>query len=338
MQRCIQLAQLGFATVAPNPLVGAVLVYNNIIIGEGFHMQYGKAHAEVNCINNVSEKNKHLIKDAILYVSLEPCNHYGNTPPCTKTIVANEIKTVVVGCVDTHSKVNGAGIQFLQLNGVKVITPVLQNECKQLNEMFFYAKQHNIPYVTLKWAQSADGFINEQGNKRTLFTNHCTNVWVHKLRAAHQAILVGSSTVQFDNPTLNKRFYGGFSATVIVIDRFLQIDLLNKKLINNQKVFVINTLIQKTESNVVYIKIENNESFIKNMLLQLFQNGIQSILVEGGATVLQLLLQHNFYNRVIQIINEQSNLLQGSAAPNKWSLPLHSQCYIQNNTINIFKY
>ncbi len=336
MQRCLQLAKLGFATVAPNPLVGAVLVYNNNIIGEGYHMQYGQAHAEVNCINNVAAHNMPFIKDATLYVSLEPCNHYGKTPPCSNLIVQQQIKNVVIGCVDGNSKVNGAGIAYLQQNGINVITGVLQNECQLLNETFFYALQKQRPLVTLKWAQSKDGFMNDATKERTLITNHCTNVWVHQLRTNYQAIMVGSNTIAIDNPMLNSRLYGNYATTTIVIDRYLQLNLVHKKILTNKQIVIVNCLQQKTIDNVIYLKINDDELFLQNTLEQLFLLGIQSVLIEGGASLLQLFLQQNLCNKIVLVQNNNLLLYQGLLAPSKWSLPLHQQIYIQNNSINIY--
>jgi diaminohydroxyphosphoribosylaminopyrimidine deaminase / 5-amino-6-(5-phosphoribosylamino)uracil reductase len=338
IQRCIQLAQLGFATVAPNPMVGAVLVYNHTIIGEGYHMQYGQAHAEVNCINDVAPHNQHLIALATLYVSLEPCNHYGKTPPCAHFIVTHKIKKVVIGCIDVHSKVNGQGINYLQQNGVTVVLSDMQNECIALNEQFFYSKKNERPYITLKWAQSADGFMNAASDQRTYITSHCTNTWVHKLRAAHQAIMVGSNTIQADNPMLNKRLFGNYNTTAIIIDRYLQLELIKKNVVQNKQVIIVNCLQQKSTGNCTYIKISDDQLFLQNALQQLYTLGIQSILVEGGAILLQLMLQQQLYNKIINITNETLYLQNGLAAPHKWNVPLQQQYSIQHNTIKIYSH
>ncbi len=179
MQRCLQLAAKGLGFVAPNPMVGAVLVYEDRIIGEGWHNQYGEAHAEVNCINNVNENDKSLIEKSILYVSLEPCNHFGKTPPCTDLILKNKIKKVVIGCRDPFALVNGTGIQKLRDNNIEVIENICEQEAVELNKRFFTFHQKKRPYVILKWAQSADGFLGRE-NERTKITDLATDILVHK--------------------------------------------------------------------------------------------------------------------------------------------------------------
>ena len=201
MARCLQLALLGAGHVAPNPMVGAVLVYENRIIGEGHHEKYGAAHAEVNCIHSVKEEDKHLIPHATLYVSLEPCAHFGKTPPCTELILAQKIKKVVVALRDPFEAVNGRGIEKLRAAGVEVITGVLNKEAAFINKRFFYFHKEKLPYVVLKWAQSSDGFIARTG-ERTAISNAWTNRLVHKWRSEEQAILIGAGTFITDGPSL----------------------------------------------------------------------------------------------------------------------------------------
>ena len=209
MQRCLQLAVLGAGNVAPNPMVGAVLVNNGDIIGEGYHQQYGGPHAEPNCINDVPVEMKHMIPGSTLYVSLEPCAHFGKTPPCADLIIKTGIKKVVVGCRDPFSKVDGKGIDKLRNAGVEVIIGEWENECKELNKRFFTFHTKSRPYIVLKWAQTANGKMAAEGEDRLLISNDYTNRLVHKWRSEEAAILVGRNTALMDNPSLTTRLWKG---------------------------------------------------------------------------------------------------------------------------------
>lgn len=208
MQRCFQLALLGTGQVAPNPMVGAVLVYKSKIIGEGFHQRFGEAHAEVRCIENVSDADQHLIKESTLYVSLEPCSHFGKTPPCTDLIIKHEIKNVVIACTDPFKEVNGNGINILKDAGIKVTTDVLKKEAVHLNKRFFTFHNSQRPYIILKWAQSNNNKIAEDGS-RTYISNAYTNKLVHKWRSEEGAILIGTNTAFLDDPELTNRLWSG---------------------------------------------------------------------------------------------------------------------------------
>jgi diaminohydroxyphosphoribosylaminopyrimidine deaminase / 5-amino-6-(5-phosphoribosylamino)uracil reductase len=326
MRRCVQLALKGAAKVRTNPMVGAVLVYEGSIIGEGWHDAYGAAHAEVNCINSVTVENKAFIKDATLYVSLEPCNHYGKTPPCTQLILKEGIKKVVIGCKDSHSLVNGSGIQYLKDNGVTVIAFVLEDICSQLNPSFFYSKATGLPYITLKWAQTADGFIALPSPAPVAITNASTNRYVHRLRAENSAILVGSGTVKADDPMLTNRYYGLQQGTRIIIDR-------NLLLTPNYKIFdgtiptiILNTIKSEQQGTVEYIQIPNDADFLKNALHRLYQKGIANILVEGGTQLLQLFYTAGFWNAIVRITNTNLQLGMGIAAPSIKEVVQESFC------------
>jgi len=224
MSRCFQLAERGRGNVSPNPMVGAVLVYNDSIIGEGYHKQYGSFHAEVNCIHSVKKENHDLIKDSTLYVSLEPCNHHGKTPPCTDFILQNNIQRVVVACKDSCEKVNGAGLQKLQQAGVHVIMGVLEKEAIALNERFFTFHTQRRPYIILKWAQTSNQMISGNHKERLHITNELTNKLVHRWRSEECAILVGTHTVLMDNPALTNRLWIGKNPCRIYIDKHLIVD------------------------------------------------------------------------------------------------------------------
>lgn len=238
--RCLQLAKLGVGNVAPNPMVGAVLVYEERIIGEGWHQQFGKAHAEVNCIASVKDDDKNLIEQSTLYVSLEPCAHFGKTPPCCDLIIQQRIPKVVIGCRDPFIKVNGNGIEKLKAANIEIITGVLENECKELNKPFFTFHQKSRPYIILKWAQTADNKIGFIENKRLLISNIITNRLVHKWRTESASILVGTNTAMIDNPALTNRYWNGKNPVRLIIDK--QLKLSNDlKIFNNEAPTVILT-------------------------------------------------------------------------------------------------
>lgn len=274
MRRCLQLARCGEAGAPPNPMVGAVIVCNGHIIGEGYHRKCGGPHAEVNAIGSVKEK--HLLSRSTIYVSLEPCAHYGKTPPCTELIIESGIRRVVVGCTDPFAKVNGLGIRKLQEAGCEVQVGTLEKECRELNRRFFTFHQKHRPWITLKWAQSKDGFIGKR--ERVVFSNALTQTLVHRLRARHQAILVGTRTALLDNPTLTTRLWTGPNPLRLTIDR---------------KGILPPTLHLKDERfpTVIY-----QQESIEEILADLYARGIQSLLVEGGAKLLQSFIDKGLWD------------------------------------------
>ncbi len=313
MQRCLQLAQLGCGTVAPNPMVGAVLIYNNTIIGEGYHTEYGKAHAEVNCINSVNENNKILIAKSTLYVSLEPCVHFGKTPPCTNLILQQKIPKVVIGCSDTFAQVNGKGIQQLKDNGVEVVYGILENECKELNKRFFtfYTKQR--PYIILKWAQSKDDKIAAKSDERVLISNDFTNRLVHKWRTQEAAIMVGTNTALQDNPTLTARLWKGNNPIRILIDKDLKISSSTNLFSTAAKTIVFNTKKNVIENNIHYYQLTSFT--LPEMLKALYSLSIQSVLVEGGGKLLQSFIDGNLWDEINVIKNNEISIEDGLESP-----------------------
>lgn len=297
MRRCIQLAKCGEAGAAPNPMVGAVVVCDGRIIGEGFHRRCGGPHAEVNAIGSVKEK--HLLCRSTIYVSLEPCSHYGKTPPCTELIIRNRIPRVVVGCSDPFAKVNGQGIKRLQEAGCEVLVGVLEEECQKLNRRFFTFHKEHRPWITLKWAQSKDGFIDrlrKAGEEPTQFSNTLTQTLVHRLRARNQAILVGTQTALFDNPTLTTRLWSGPNPLRLTIDRH---NILPPTL----------HLKDGSSPTVIY----THES-LREILDDLYNRGIQSLLVEGGAKLLQSFIDEGLWDEA-RIETAPFCLEGGIAAP-----------------------
>lgn len=303
MNRCVQLANKGAGNVAPNPMVGAVLVYENKIIGEGFHQKYGQAHAEVNCINSVSVENKNLISKSTLYVSLEPCSHFGKTPPCADLIIQNKIPKVVIGCKDVFKEVFGRGIQKLKDAGIEVIVGVLENECVNINKRFFTFHEKFRPYIILKWAQSDNGKIGTQGKERILISNDYSNRLVHKWRSEEAAILIGTNTALQDDPLLTTRLWNGKNPVRIIIDKELKLPSTLKVFNAEAKTIVYNLVKNSNESNLVLIKLEE-ENFIEQLIHSLFEMNIQSILIEGGAKTLQSFIDNDLWDEARVITNE----------------------------------
>ena len=336
MSRCIQLAKSGAGNVAPNPMVGAVLVYENEIISEGYHQKYGEAHAEVNCINNIDEKNNSLIEKSTMYVSLEPCAHHGKTPPCADLIIKNKIKKVIIGCQDIYKEVAGKGIEKLRNAGIEVVTGVLENECKALNKRFFTFHQKQRPYIILKWAQSVNGKIGSHNNERILISNDYSNRLVHKWRSEEAAILIGTNTALKDNPSLTTRLWKGKNAVRIVIDKNLRLPL-SLKIFNTETETIIFNFIKNTfEKNLHFIKL-NTKDFIKEMLHSLYENNIQSVLIEGGANTLQSFIDAGLWNEARIITSEKIILENGISAPEMKNFSFIKQEKYFNDRIDYYQ-
>lgn len=326
MQRCITLALLGAGTVAPNPMVGAVLVYQDRIIGEGYHQQYGQAHAEVNCIYSVTDADKALIPLSTLYVSLEPCTHFGKTPPCSDLIIKNGIQRVVIGCRDPFEKVNGKGIEKLQQAGITTIVGVLEKECLQLNRRFMIFHSQHRPFIVLKWAQTADGKIAAANDSRLMISNKFTNRLVHRWRTEAAAIMIGNRTALADNPILDNRLWSGPSPIRIVIDLNLQLPDTLKLFDQLHPTLVFNLLKQDESDNLRYYRINNN-NILPQVMDTCYQLGIQSILVEGGARILQSFIGEGIWDEIRVITNTELMAgTEGLAAPLTPALiPTHTQ-------------
>lgn len=328
MWRCLQLAELGAGNVAPNPMVGAVLVYQDRIIGEGYHQQYGAAHAEVNCLFSVGADDRRLIPESTLYVSLEPCAHYGKTPPCAKLIIEEGIKKVVVGCRDPFKEVDGRGMDMLRAAGIEVTSGVLEQECEAINKRFFHFHRFQQPYVLLKWAQSADGFISgnpttvieadESGMalRRTMISNEFTNRLVHQWRSEEAAILVGTRTAHADDPQLNTRLWpGGKTPLRLVIDKdgILPADL--QIFTDGQPTVVFGYRETENQGAVRYVRVKETENLLPQILSYLHEQKILSVMVEGGAALLQSFIHAGNWQEARVIINETLFLQEGLAAP-----------------------
>ena len=297
MQRCIRLAANGKTGAPPNPMVGAVIVHKGMIIGEGFHAHIGEGHAEVNAIASV--KNEELLKDSTIYVSLEPCAHYGKTPPCSELIIRKGIPRVVIGCIDPFAKVHGKGIQMLRDAGISVRIGILEKECLELNKHFVTFHSLHRPYITLKWAQSADGFIDRKrsGGSPTIISSPHTAMRAHRLRAEHQAILVGRRTAEADNPSLTVRYWHGENPLRIVMDSngvlpssLRLFDGTAPTLIVGKKGFSCET------KNTEVFTPNSEESTLPQLLDELHRRGIQSLLVEGGEKLLQSFIDASLWD------------------------------------------
>lgn len=316
MQRCLQLAAIGGGYVAPNPMVGAVLVVGDKIIGEGYHKKFGQPHAEPNAIKAV--KNHEELKQATLYVNLEPCSHYGKTPPCAHLIVKCGIPRVVIGTLDPNPKVSGRGVQILRDAGIEVTVGVLEEACNELNKRFFVFQRNNRPYILLKWAQTSDGFIDivRQSSAETplLISNEITKQLTHKMRAENQAIMVSTNTVILDNPSLTVRYWSGKNPTRIALDRLGRIPTDSQLLNGEQPTLIFTEQTQSNIDNLRYLKINFDQNCLDAVLKLLFENLIHSVLVEGGSKLLNSFIEKGYWDEAHVEVSPQKTG-QGISAP-----------------------
>lgn len=311
MQRCIQLAENAFGQTYPNPMVGSVIVFNDEIIGEGFHEKGGEPHAEINAVNSV--RNPELLRESTIYVSLEPCSHYGKTPPCAEKLAAVGFKKVVIGTLDPHEKVNGKGRKIIKDAGIEVVSGILEKECQQLNRRFFTFHQKRRPYIILKWAEAGDGFL-DRDFKPTQIGNPLTKQFVHTLRSREHAILVGTTTAMTDNPSLTTREIEGRNPIRILIDFDLKVPR-NFKIFNQDgQTIIFNGIKDADDGNLRYIKIRK-ERMITLLLDKLYELQIQSVIIEGGKVTLQQFLDENLWDEAVVIKNEKLQFENGTKAP-----------------------
>jgi diaminohydroxyphosphoribosylaminopyrimidine deaminase/5-amino-6-(5-phosphoribosylamino)uracil reductase len=307
MQRCLELAVNGLGKVAPNPMVGCVIVHNDRIIGEGYHAAYGAPHAEVNAIKAV--KDKELLKNAKLYVNLEPCAHFGKTPPCSDMIIQHQIPEVIIGCMDSYSEVAGKGIEKLRKSGCQVTVNVLEKESRELNRRFFTFYEKKRPYVILKWAQTLDGFIDiDRSNpdiKPEWITNKFLKILVHKWRTEEVAILVGTRTAKNDNPQLTAREWHGSNPVRIVIDEKSTLPSHLHLFDQSTRTIIFTSQIKANKPNLEYISIDFNQNIIPQILDQLYELGLQSIIVEGGKMILESFIQAGFWDEARVLIGNK---------------------------------
>ena len=334
IHKCISLARKGVLDVSPNPMVGCVIVNDGEIIGEGYHKEFGKNHAEVNAINSV--KDKSALRNSILYVNLEPCCHHGKTPPCTDLIIKYNIQKVVIGCKDTFSKVSGKGIKKLKDNSVDVIYGVLEKDCVELNKRFFCYHIKKRPYIILKWAKSKDNFIAPINQEKPFWmTSEKSKKLVHSWRAEEDAILVGRKTVVADNPFLTVRTSKGKNPKRIIIDKELLLDIKSNVFDDQADTIVFNNIKSATIDKRTYLKADFN-NLNEDILNQLYNRNILSLIVEGGAITINSFIATNLYDE-IKVFTADKFLKNGVNSPELPDINLIETSIINNDKLEIYK-
>jgi diaminohydroxyphosphoribosylaminopyrimidine deaminase / 5-amino-6-(5-phosphoribosylamino)uracil reductase len=336
MRRALELARLGNGYTSPNPMVGCVIVHDDKIIGEGWHQQYGEPHAEVNAIANVADQS--LLAKSTVYVTLEPCSHYGKTPPCADLLINHKIPNIVICNTDPNPLVAGRGIKKLLDAGAQVEVGMLEEDGYELNKRFFTFHSKKRPFILLKWAQTSDGYIAGLAYKQEKISGAPAQRLVHKYRSQEQAILVGSRTALYDNPKLNTRYWSGNSPTRIVIDRQLQLpkELHLYDLSLPTFVYTYKAL-ESEHPNLKYIQLKEQEPLLPQIMQDLYQRNILSILVEGGAYLLDSLLKENLWDEALVFVNVSKILGNGIAAPNLLQVQLHEQQTLEHDLLFRYK-
>ncbi len=336
INRCLELAQNACGNTSPNPLVGSVIVYKDTIIGEGYHQKYGEAHAERNAINNVRDKS--LLPQSTLYVNLEPCAHFGKTPPCADFIIENKIPKVVIGCGDPFKQVAGEGIRKLKEAGVEVIMDVLREKCLHINRRFFLYHLEKRPYIILKWAQTFDGFLAREDYSSKWISNPYSRLLTHKWRAGEDAILVGTNTVIYDNPQLTSREMRGKNPVRIILDKTGRIPLDYNVLDGKVKTIVLTSNVKSSKTpnlEFAYIDFDKN-TFMQQLMLFFYEQKYLSVFVEGGGALLNAFIENNMWDEA-RVFSSAVNFTTGIKAP---KLPKHflAEAYmVKNDNLMIFK-
>jgi len=331
MGRAIELAALGIGSVSPNPLVGCVIVHQNKIIGEGWHQRYGEAHAEVHAVKNVKEKEK--LKNSTAYVTLEPCTHYGKTPPCVDLMIQHNINRVVIANHDPFPVVNGSGIETLQKNGIEVATGLLSDQSAWVNRRFLIFQTLQRPYIILKWAQTADGYLAQKNFDSKWISNQYSRLLVHQWRTEEDAILVGYNTALHDNPKLNVRQINGTNPTRIVIDPKLVLPPSHHLFDKNQKTIIYNYQLNKTGEDIIYKKVKH-ENLCYDILKDLYARKIQSVIVEGGSSTINKFIQLNLWDEM-RVFTASHSFGEGIPAPLMKGEKIQEK-KIQNDRLEIF--
>jgi len=311
MQRALELAQLGVGRVSPNPRVGCVITCDDKIIGEGWHRQWGGPHAEVNAINAV--RDPALLSESTVYVNLEPCSHFGKTPPCADLLIRHRVKKVVIGSLDSNPLVAGRGVEKLKSAGVLVVTGVLEKECRALNIRFFTFMEKRRPYIILKWAQTADRFIARKNYESKWISDEWSRQWVHRWRSEEDAVLVGTRTAAHDHPLLTVRDWSGRNPTRVVLDRFLRLDEQLALFDGSEQTLCYNVLKNENRPNLSLIRI-SEENFMKDLVHDLYLRNVQSVIVEGGAQTLQLFLDAGYWDEA-RVFTASRTFGEGIPAP-----------------------
>ncbi len=339
MKRCLDLAKNGLGNVSPNPMVGCVIVCEGKIIGEGYHAYYGGPHAEVNAINSV--KDKELLQKSVLYVNLEPCSHFGKTPPCADLIIKNKIPEVVIGSTDPNSKVCGKGMQKLKDASCKITTGILEKECRELNKRFFTFHEKKRPYIILKWAQSSDGFIdiirsNQSENRPTWITSENTRILVHKWRTEEDAVMVGTNTARMDNPMLNVRDWKGRNPLRVAIDKSLTLPESLNLFDKSSPTVVFTSVNHKSEKNLEYVIIDFTGKIIEQILKTLYEKEVLSVIIEGGEKLLNSFIKENLWDEA-RVFTGNKTFNDGIKAPYLDHKPALSEKLPSGDILNFFR-
>ncbi|WP_276091525.1 bifunctional diaminohydroxyphosphoribosylaminopyrimidine deaminase/5-amino-6-(5-phosphoribosylamino)uracil reductase RibD [Pedobacter sp. JY14-1] len=319
MQRCLELAGLGMANVSPNPMVGCVIVHNDQVIGEGYHARFGGPHAEVNAVNSVLEKYgpgaEPLLREATVYVNLEPCAHFGKTPPCADMLVRHQVKRVVVGNTDPFSEVNGKGIERLRAAGIEVDTGVLLDKCSYLNRRFFTRITRQRPYIILKWATTANGYFAPKNTTQEWISGPLARKLVHKWRTEEDAILIGKRTAISDNPLLTSREWSGKNPIRILIDRQLRVPSTSQIFNDEARTIILNEVRTRTEANIQYIQMEDMQHYLpQKVAFQLYLMDIQSVIIEGGSNTLMQFIDAGLWDEA-RVFTSAKSWKDGLPAP-----------------------
>jgi diaminohydroxyphosphoribosylaminopyrimidine deaminase/5-amino-6-(5-phosphoribosylamino)uracil reductase len=338
MKRCFELAQNGIGNVAPNPMVGSIVVHNDLIIGEGYHCKYGEPHAEVNAIASV--KNKELLKQSTIYISLEPCSHVGKTPPCADLIIQHQIPEVYISCLDSFHAVNGNGIEKLKKAGCNVSVGLLENEGRLLNRRFFTFHEKKRPYLILKWAQTLDGYIDIVRIKNTpaqpyWISNDQSRILVHKWRSEEAAIMVGTNTVEKDNPKLNVRDWDGNQPIRIFFDRNLSLDNNSHLFDGSQSTILFTEQATGSKENLECIQIDFEDNLLVKVLEILYKKNIQSVIIEGGKKLLQSFIDVDLWDEARIFIGNRY-FRNGITAP-QFDADIAEQTTVGDSKLLIFR-
>jgi diaminohydroxyphosphoribosylaminopyrimidine deaminase/5-amino-6-(5-phosphoribosylamino)uracil reductase len=328
MLRALELAQLGKGNVSPNPLVGCVIVYQDKIIGEGWHRKYGEAHAEVNAVNSVTEKS--LLKESTVYVTLEPCSHFGKTPPCADMLIREQVKNVVICNGDPNPLVAGKGIKKLREAKINVTENVLETEGRFINRRFFTFIERSRPYIILKWAQTADGFIARENFDSKWISDSYSRELVHKWRTEEDAVFVGSNTALHDNPKLNVRDWTGRNPVRILLDRYLKVPTTFQLFDQSQPTLCYNLQKEETVSNLHYVKLQKDD-FIQQVAADLFKRKVQSVIIEGGAETLNRFIEANLWDEA-RIFMSPDTFDKGIPAPSLHTSTFKDE-YLKNDVL-----
>lgn len=337
MDRALQLAKKATKKIKTNPAVGAVLVYQDKVIGEGYHQVYGEAHAEVNCILSVLEKNKKLISESTIYVTLEPCHHTGKTPPCVDLIIKHNIQRVVIGTLDPNPKVGGQSIEKLKSKNIAVTVGICEEACQEIIKPFLKSLHHQLPWVILKLAKSKYNFMAPPSGE-VWFSNHLTKIKTHQLRADVDGILIGTNTALIDNPSLTTRYIQGAHPTRIVLDRTGKLPLELNIFQDGHKTIYVTSKKRNLGTNVTEILIDfTNENHLINIFSELYKMGIYRLLIEGGPTLMKTIVQQNLWDEAI-VISTEHPLSEGIKAPNingKLVSTLHMNSDMIHNILSV---